>query len=55
MKDAGLNLTFEEREYTYRVSFLAKVYQSALEKYGFEIYEETSGDKKGLKSLILKK
>jgi hypothetical protein len=55
MKDAGLNLTFEEREYTYRVAFLAKVYQSALEKYGFEIYEETSGDKKGLKSLILKK
>ena len=54
MRDVGLNLTFDDREFTYRIAFLAKVYQSALKKYGFEIHKYTSGDKKGLKTLIKK-
>ncbi len=55
MRDAGLNLTFAEREITYRIAFAAKVYYEALEKYGLEIYEERSGEKKGMKTLIMKK
>ena len=39
----------------YRISFAAKVYDEALEKYGFEIYEETNGTKKGMKTLIRKR
>ena len=55
MRDAGLNLTFNDREFTYRIAFAAKVYYDALEKYGFEIYEDNSKLKKGFKRLIIKK
>ncbi len=55
MKDVGVILRFPPKDYVYRIAFVAKVYKEALEKYGFEIYEERSGEKKGIRTLIMKK
>ena len=54
MKEVGINITFPVEEYTYRVAFLTKVYEDALQKYGYEIYEEKRNPKKGMKTLIRK-
>lgn len=54
MKKVGVNLKFPVDDYAFRVSFVAKVYPDALEKYGFEIYEESSKSKIGVKKLILR-
>ena len=55
MEEVGLEIKFPAKEYAYRVSFLAKVYEEALEKYGLQIYEETNIAKRGIKTLIIKK
>jgi hypothetical protein len=55
MKKVGVVIKFPVKEYAYRVAFLAKVYEEALEKYGFEIYEENNKLKKGMKTLVKKK
>ena len=54
MKDVGIEIKFPVIEYAYRVAFIAKVYEEALERYGFEIYEETHKPKQGLRTLIKK-
>ena len=54
MKEVGIEIRFPVEEYAYRIAFAAKVYDEALKKYGFEIYEETSGTKRGIKTLIRK-
>ena len=55
MREVGVNITFPVKDYAYRVAFLARVYEEMLEKYGFQIHEETSKEKKGIKRLVLKK
>ena len=55
MKKVGVVIKFPVKEYAYRVAFLAKVYEEALEKYGFEIYEENNKLKKEMKTLVKKK
>ena len=55
MKEVGLEIKFPVKEFAYRVAFVAKVYYGALEKYGFEIYEENSKLKKRIKTLVKKK
>ena len=52
MKEVGIEIKFPVVDYAYRVAFAAKVYDDALEKYGFKIYEETKGPKKGMKTLV---
>ena len=54
MKEVGIEIKFPVEDYAYRIAFVAKVYEKALEKYGFEIYEETSRAKRGIKTLIRK-
>ena len=54
MKEVGLYIKFPVKEIAYRVSFVARVLDGSLEKYGFDIYEETSKNKKGMKRLIKK-
>ena len=54
MKEVGIEIKFPVEEYAYRIAFAAKVYDESLEKYGFEIYEETRGAKKGMKTLVRK-
>lgn len=54
MKNVGLDIEFPVTDYVYRIAFIAKVYNEALQKYGFEIYEETSKNKNGLKRLLKK-
>ena len=54
MKEVGVEIKFPVTEYAYRVAFVAKVYEAALEKYGFEVYEENSKMKKGIKTLVKK-
>ena len=55
MKEVGINIKFPVEDYAYRIAFAAKVYDEALEKYGFEINEEKTGPKKGMKTLVKKK
>lgn len=55
MKEVGVEIKFPVEDYAYRVSFVAKAYYDVLEKYGFEIYEENSKLKKGIKTLLKKK
>ena len=50
----GIKIKFPVEDYAYRIAFAAKVYDEALEKYGFDIYEERKGPKKGMKTLIKK-
>ena len=54
MKEVGIEIKFPVIDYAYRIAFAARVYGEALEKYGFEIHEETKGPKKGMKTLIRK-
>ena len=54
MKEVGIEVRFPVVDYAYRIAFAAKVYAEALEKYGFEIYEEKKGPKKGIKTLVRK-
>lgn len=54
MKEVGINIKFPPGDIVYRISFVAKLYQEALEKYGFEIHEETSKMKSGVKTLVRK-
>ena len=54
MKEVGIEIKFPVEDYVYRIAFAAKVYAEALEKYGFEIYEESTGPKKGIKTLVRK-
>ncbi len=51
MKDVGVELHFPVQDYAYRISFIARVYKEALEKYGFQIHEETNKYKKGVRVL----
>jgi hypothetical protein len=51
MKKVGVNITFPVEDYAYRVAFVAKVYYESLKKFGFEIYEEESKLKQGVKVL----
>ncbi len=51
MKEVGVDLRFPPKEIVYRIAFIARVYEESLEKYGFEIYEETNNMKKGIKTL----
>ena len=55
MKEVGVEIKFPVTEYAYRISFIAKVYEDALEKYGFEVYEAANGLKKGMKTLVRKR
>lgn len=55
MKEVGIEIKFPVEDYAYRIAFAAKVYEEALEKYGFEINEKTSGKKKGMKTLVKKR
>lgn len=55
MKEVGVEIKFPVEKYAYRIAFVAKVYYDALEKYGFEIYEENSKLKKRIKTLVKKK
>lgn len=55
MKEVGVEIKFPVENYAYRIAFVAKVYYDALEKYGFEIYEENSKLKKEIKTLVKKK
>ena len=55
MKEVGIEIKFPVTEYAYRVAFVAKAYYDVLEKYSFEIYEENSKLKKGIKTLVKKK
>lgn len=48
LKKVGVIISFPIEEYVYRVSFLAKVINEGLNKYGFEVYEDT---KKKIKTL----
>ncbi len=52
MEKVGIKIKFPVKEYAYRVAFVAKAYAEALEKYGFNIHEEKSKLKKGLKTLV---
>ena len=52
MKEVGIDIVFPVETHAYRVAFLAKVLDGALEKYGFDIYEETEEHKEGMKLLI---
>ena len=54
MKEVGVDIKFPVIDYAYRVAFIAKVYEEALYKYGFQIYEVNKGLKKGMKYLIKK-
>ncbi len=54
MKAVGIDVKFPVENFAYRIAFAARVYDEALKKYGFEIYEETSGTKKGMKTLVKK-
>lgn len=54
VKNVGIEIKFPVQDYAYRIAFAAKVYEDALEKYGFEIYEEKNGAKKGMKTLVRK-
>ena len=54
MKEVGIEIKFPVEDYAYRIAFAAKVYNEALEKYGFDIYEEATGAKKGIKTLVRK-
>lgn len=54
MKEVGIKIKFPVEDYAYRIAFAAKVYDEALEKYGFDIYEESTGGKKGIKILVRK-
>ena len=51
MKNVGVIIKFPVTDYAYRVTFVAKVYKDMLDKYGFKIYEEKTGSKKGIKTL----
>jgi hypothetical protein len=51
MKNVGVIIKFPVTDYAYRVTFVAKVYEDMLDKYGFKIYEEKTGSKKGIKTL----
>ena len=51
MKNVGVIIKFPVTDYAYRVTFVAKVYKDTLDKYGFKIYEEKTGSKKGIKTL----
>lgn len=51
MKEVGVIIKFPVTDYAYRVTFVAKVYEDMLDKYGFKIYEEKTGSKKGIKTL----
>ena len=51
MKEVGVIIKFPVTDYAYRVTFVAKVYKDTLDKYGFKIYEEKTGSKKGIKTL----
>lgn len=54
MKRVGVEIIFPVKDFVYRISFAARVYEEALEKYGFQIHEESSKMKKGVKTLIRK-
>ena len=54
MREVGIEIKFPIDSYAYRIAFVAKVYEYALEKYGFQIYEETNRLKKGIKKLVKK-
>ena len=54
MKEVEVEIKFPVGNYAYRIAFVAKVYYDILEKYGFEIYEENSKLKKGIKTLVKK-
>ena len=54
MKEVGVYIKFPPGDVVYRISFVAKAYQEALEKYGFEVHEETNKMKKGVKTLVRK-
>ena len=54
MKEVGIEIKFPVEDYAYRIAFAAKVYDEALEKYGLGIYEEATGAKKGIKTLVRK-
>ena len=51
MKEVGVDLRFPPKEIVYRIAFIARVYEESLERYGFEIYEETNVMKRGIKTL----
>ena len=55
MKEVGIEIKFPVEEIAYRVAFVAMVYPDALKQYGFEIHEESSKYKKGMKTLIKNK
>ena len=52
MKEVGVYIKFPVEEIAYRVSFVARIIDGSLSKYGFDIYEETSKEKMGMKRLI---
>ena len=54
MKEVGLEITFPVKDYAYRVAFVADAIKEKLDLYGFEIHEEISKNKKGMKTLIKK-
>lgn len=54
MKEVGLEIKLPPEEIVYRVSFVARAYEDVLREYGFEIYEEKSKLKKGVRKLIMK-
>ena len=54
MKEVGLEIKFPVEDYAFRIAFIARVFYDALDKYGFEIHEEVTGPKKGMRTLIKK-
>ena len=52
MKEVGVDIKFPVEKFAYRVAFIAKIYRDALIKFGFEIHEEDSKLKKGIKTLV---
>ena len=55
MKEHGVIIKFPDEDYSYRISFVSRVYEEALEKYGYEIHEESNRLKRGMKTLVLRK
>ncbi len=54
MKKVGIEIKFPIENYAYRIAFVAKVYEEILQKYNFEIHEDTSKHKEGIRTLIKK-
>ena len=55
LRPVGIDIVFPPGRFVYRVSFVGKIREEALEKFGFLVYDEKNKEKKDVKKLVMKK